>query len=271
MSLVEEGVLELSTTARSVLGTDLPLIDDAVTVEQLLAHRSGIGDYLDEEDEDLDLADYLLARPVHELVETDDFLPLLVGHPMKFAPGERFSYCNGGYIVLALIAERVAGAAFMDLVDARVVSPAGMVDTAFSRSDELGTRTAVGYLHADGLRTNVFHLPVRGNGDGGIYTTVADMATFWKALFGGRIVSKEAVAQMLLPRSEVPEDSVRYGMGFWLAGEGDGVMLEGMDTGVSFRSVTDPSRELTYTVISNTTDGAWPVARYLKEYAAQTT
>ena len=41
MSLVEVGVLDLTTTARSVLGDDLPLIDDAVTVEQLLAHRWG--------------------------------------------------------------------------------------------------------------------------------------------------------------------------------------------------------------------------------------
>ena len=49
VSLVEEGLLELATRARSVLGEDLPLIDDGVTVEHLLAHRSGIGDYLDEE------------------------------------------------------------------------------------------------------------------------------------------------------------------------------------------------------------------------------
>ena len=49
VSLIEEGVLELSTPARSVLGSDLPVIDDGVTVEHLLSHRSGIGDYLDEE------------------------------------------------------------------------------------------------------------------------------------------------------------------------------------------------------------------------------
>ena len=47
VSLIEEGKLEPATTARSVLGGDLPLIDDGVTVEHLLAHRSGIGDYLD--------------------------------------------------------------------------------------------------------------------------------------------------------------------------------------------------------------------------------
>ena len=49
VSLIEDGLLELSTTARSVLGSDLPLIDDGVTIEHLLAHRSGIGDYLDED------------------------------------------------------------------------------------------------------------------------------------------------------------------------------------------------------------------------------
>src|SRR5690348_8351684 len=48
VSLIEDGRLELTTTARSLLGEDLPLIGDDVTVEHLLAHRSGIGDYLDE-------------------------------------------------------------------------------------------------------------------------------------------------------------------------------------------------------------------------------
>src|SRR6476661_2026897 len=48
-SLIEDGSLELSTTARSVLGEDLPLVEDDVTIEHLLSHRSGIGDYLDED------------------------------------------------------------------------------------------------------------------------------------------------------------------------------------------------------------------------------
>ena len=51
-SLVERGELGLDTTARSVLGDDLALIDDRITVEQLLARRSGIGDYLHENEVD---------------------------------------------------------------------------------------------------------------------------------------------------------------------------------------------------------------------------
>src|SRR5690349_21438695 len=69
VSLIEQGALRLSTTARSVLGRDLPLIADEVTVEQLLAHRSGIGDYLDEE-AGHDIADYVMTVPVHELATT---------------------------------------------------------------------------------------------------------------------------------------------------------------------------------------------------------
>src|SRR3954469_17370462 len=65
VSLIEEGVLELSTPARSVLGSDLPLIGDGVTVEHLLSHRSGIGDYLDEE-AGFEVEEYVLAVPAHE-------------------------------------------------------------------------------------------------------------------------------------------------------------------------------------------------------------
>ena len=80
MSLVEEGVLALDTTARSVLGADLALIDDAVTVEHLLTHRSGIGDYYDE-DADTDVNDYVMSVPVSELADTEQFVRALDGHP----------------------------------------------------------------------------------------------------------------------------------------------------------------------------------------------
>jgi len=136
----------LSTTARSVLGRDLPLIANDVTIEHLLAHRSGIGDYLDEE-AGYDITDYVLTVPVHELATTEQYLAVLDGHPARFAPGERFSYCNSGYVVLALIVQRVGGAGFHDLVRQRVCGPAGMRDTEFLRADELPERTAVGYAH----------------------------------------------------------------------------------------------------------------------------
>lgn len=266
--LIEEGVLSWDTTARSVLGGDLPLIADDVTVEHLLAHRSGIGDYIDEEDEGLEPDDYLLRCPVHELATTEPFLAELAGFPTRFPADERFGYCNAGYVVLALVAERASGTPYHDLVAEQVLLPAGLTDTAFLRSDEPSGRMALGYLYAEGLRTNVLHLPVRGNGDGGIHTTAADLHTFWAAFLGGDIVSEMTVARMTRPRSHVPEDNARYGLGFWLDQSGPAVMLEGMDAGVSFRSVHDPAADLTWSVLANTSDGAWPLARHLKRALA---
>lgn len=226
VSLIEGGVLELSTPVRSVLGRDLPLIDDGVTIEQLLAHRSGIGDYLDEE-AGFEIADYVMTFANHELATTEDYLAVLDGHSTKFAPGERFAYSNGGYVALALVAERVSGVPFHELVEQRVCQPAGMMDTEFLRSDELLARTALGYVECDGVwRTNFFHTPVMGSGDSGIYSTAADISALWRAFVAGGIVSTEWVAEMVRPRSVVPRQSMRYGLGFWLHASTDAVVLE---------------------------------------------
>ena len=264
MSLVETGALTLDTPVREVLGTDLPELDDRVTVEHLLAHRSGIGDYLDE-DAGGEATDYVMPVPVHELATTEAYLPVLSGHPQKFPPGEQFSYCNSGFVVLALVAERVGGQDFYDLVEERVTGPAGMVDTAFLRSDELPGSAARGYLDADGARTNILHLPVRGSGDGGVYSTVADLHRLWRAMLEGAVVNHESVAEMLRPRSEVRQEHADYGLGFWLHGRRDAFYLEGLDAGVSCRSVHDRSTDTTLTVVSNTTFGAWPLVRRLAE------
>ena len=141
-----------------------------------------------------------------------------------------------------------------------------MHNTQFLRSDEPSGHAALGYLTTDGARTNVLHLPVRGSGDGGIYATAGDLSSLWNAFFAGRIVSRDRVAEMVRPRSDVPEEAMRYGLGFWLHESGSGVMLEGSDAGVSFRSVHDPARRTTSTVISNTSSGAWPIAQLLGEF-----
>src|SRR3954464_5926270 len=268
VSLIEEGVLELSTPSRSVLCSDLPLIDDRVTVEHLLSHRSGISDYFDEE-AGFEVAQYVMPVPVHEFATTEDYLAVLDGHASKFAPGDRFAYCNAGFVVLALIAERASGHPFYELVEQRVCRRAGVTDTAFLRSNELPARTALGYVEVDGAwRSNVLHLPVRGSGDGGIYSTAADLSSFWRAFFPGRIVSTDWGSGRVRPRSDAPESSKRYGLGFWLHESSDAVLLEGYDAGVSFRSMHDPRARVTHTVISNTSDGAWPIARYLETAAS---
>jgi CubicO group peptidase (beta-lactamase class C family) len=266
LRLVEERLLTLSTTARQILGADLPLIAGDVTIEHLLTHRSGIGDYLDEDE--FDSEDYELPVSAHRLVSTQDFLPILDGHPTKFMAGDRFCYCNGGFVVLALIAERVSGRSYHELVRELVCSPAGMADTEFLRSDALPGRAALGYVELEGLwRTNVFHLPVIATGDGGMYTTTADMARFWTALMSGRIVRMETLADMRTARSEPDAGESRcYGLGCWLKADSPRITMSGADAGVSFWSSHHPERGTTATVISTTIDGAWPVVETVESH-----
>ena len=262
LSLIVDGTLTLDTTVRSLLGSDLPLIDDRVTLEQLLGHRSGIGDYFDE-DVFTDTSEYAMPVPLHQLDGTEGYLNALDGHQQKFEPGTNFSYCNGGFVVLALIAERASGTPFYDLVQQRVFDKAGMASTGFLRSDE-PTDAALGYLDTDGLRTNVLHLPVRGCGDGGSYTTLADMHRFWDALCAGRIIPDEWLSTMTRPRSTDTDAGERWGLGIRMLPEADVLALEGCDTGVSFRSDCDPASGTGFVVLSNTAQGAWPLVKALE-------
>jgi CubicO group peptidase (beta-lactamase class C family) len=262
LRLVESGRLGLGSLVRPVLGADLPLIEDAVTVEQLLAHTSGMGDYLDESD-DWDVSDYVLPVPVHTLATTSGFLPMLDGHPQAFPPGERFAYCNGGYVVLALVIERVSGLDFHTFLQTEVFDRAGLAATSYLRSDELPGDAAVGYLEADGDRSNVLHLPVRGNGDGGAYSTAADLHRFWQALLGGRILGPDLLAEFVRPRNEVPDEPLWYGLGVYVDPDTGVLAMEGYDAGVSMRSLHDPSTQATASVLGNTSEGAWPIAELL--------
>jgi CubicO group peptidase (beta-lactamase class C family) len=88
MSLVESGALSLDTRLRDLVGDELPLVDPAVTIENLQTHRSGVGDYLDEEQLG-DIDDFIFDASVNTLATPDDYLPHISGHRQVSAPGQR--------------------------------------------------------------------------------------------------------------------------------------------------------------------------------------
>lgn len=265
MSLIESGAFTLDTTLRSLVPGDLPQVDEAVTIDHLLTHRSGVGDYLDEAAGG-DVDDHILGQlSAHTLETARDYLPLLNAHEQQSAPGEHFAYNNSAYVMLSLVIETTTGS-FQQAVRDHVFKRAAMHHAGFFRTDDLPANTALGYL-TNG-RSNVFHLPVIGMGDGGAFATLDDTTAFWDAFLTGGIVSLESVAAMTAEVS-VYDDSRSYGRGFYLDPGGDHVWFEGMDAGVSFQSGVFREADVRYSVLSNTSSGAWPLVKTIRDAMAE--
>ncbi len=131
MRLVEEGRLRLDQPVRELLGDDLPLIDDAVDgrapARPHLRHRR-----LPRRGGATGTSPTTCSRcRCTRSRRAAAFLPMLDGHPQKSPPGERFSYCNGGYMVLAVLLERVTGETYHEVVRRLVLAPAGLERTGF--------------------------------------------------------------------------------------------------------------------------------------------
>ena len=260
-ALVDDGVVGLSTRLVDAVSAPLPGMDVEVTIDQLLGHTSGVFDYYDEELID-DFDNFELPIPPAELLRPSDYLPMLTG-PQKFPPGSRFAYSNGGYVLLGLVIEELTGS-FHDHLERRVLRPAGMDRSGFFRFDQLPPDTAIGYR--DDGRTNADVLPIIGGPDGGMFTTAGDLRRLWLRLLAGEIISAELVTTFLTKASR-SGDEFYYGRGVWIRDDGEHPptpFVEGSDAGVSIRSSLYPP-DTVVTVVSNTTEGAWPVNRAVNE------
>jgi CubicO group peptidase (beta-lactamase class C family) len=260
--LIESGDLAFDTAARSIVGSRIANLNAEITIGQLLCHTSGIGDYLDEEKlEGID--QFETAIPSHKLISPLDYIPMLEAEPQKFAPGSRFSYSNSGYIVLSIIIELMVGDPYQDVIERRIFERAGMTRSEFFRADCLPENTATGYLSTGPTwHSNIFNLPIRGGGDGGAYTTVGDMDRFWSAFLNGKLVGPDMVAELLSVRVQNNRRDA-YGYGFWLDDDAGHIALIGGRAGGSHQIPNNRSGDIGYTVISNTTPGAWPIIKLL--------
>lgn len=264
--LIEEKKLTFDTPIKSILDSTVKNLHPNMTIRHLLGHTSGVGDYFDEENVQ-DINEVVLSIPVQHLVSPLDYIPLIEAEKHKFSPGERFSYSNSGYILLAMIIEIVSSKPYQDYIETNIFALADMSRSGFFRSDELPADTAIGYIQVnDSWRSNVFHLPLKGGGDGGAYSTVEDMEKFWHSLKTGCLLQREIVFELLKPREYIANEGLWYGYGFWIDEKRDQIVLEGYDAGVSFRSVIGRECDDGYTIISNTSFGVWSLVDLLNEH-----
>lgn len=264
--LIEAQKLSFSTLLKDCIALDFPRYSREITVQHLLTHTSGIPDYYDEE-KIADFDQFTLSIPWYALRGPSDYLAAFPDEAMKFVPGERFSYSNGGYILLGVVIEELTGMKYQDFVEQEIFKAIGMNHSGYFALNKLPEKTAMGYVkEAEGWRTNIFNLPIVGASDGGAFTTVQDITTLWKAFWGYQILPKELVEIYAQPyiKAETEGEHTYYGHGLWICekeGRNREEYITGCDAGVSFMSSVNRVNGMQVTVISNTTDGAWSVLK----------
>ncbi|MGC4975213.1 serine hydrolase domain-containing protein [Streptomyces sp. DT199] len=198
LQLAEEGRLDLDRSARSYLPDLIPASYKGVTVRQLLDHTHGIpapdfpGTTVEEA-----YADRFRVYDPRDMVRS------ATSKRPEFAPGERQHYLNVGYTVAGLLIERVTHDSYERQVTRRVLGPLGLRDTCFP-----GTNPRINGPHNHGYQTmrlddgttGLRDVTVWGATDawaaGNIISTTADLETFTRALFRGRIVRGPLLEEM---------------------------------------------------------------------------
>ena len=179
MALLEEqGVVEFDASIHNYI-PDLISYKNEVTVNHLLHHFSGLGDYeysdypgrfINAVGEEFRWGneDYMSNEEIYSLFKT---LPLIM------RPETKFWYSNLGYGLLAIIVENTTGMSLREYAESKIFTPLGMQSTFFNDNVNLIVKN-----RADGYSTDraypgqyVINMTNLSNiGDGGVYTTIND-------------------------------------------------------------------------------------------------
>lgn len=151
----------------------------AATIDQLLNHRAGLADFFGPQFESANKKDF---------ASNAGYFTFVGSLPPLFAPGERNQYCNGCYIALGAIVEKVSGVPYEKYVADNVFARAEMTSTGYPRSDQPAADIAIGYTRrarGGSLERNTAMHGMSGSAAGGGYSTVLDLLTFVKAVKAG--------------------------------------------------------------------------------------
>ncbi|MCP5456041.1 MAG: GNAT family N-acetyltransferase [Thermotogae bacterium] len=276
MKLYEEGKINIETPVNVIIPEFKSFAEDEITIENLLNHTSGIGDYFDEET-DTDFSQLWKNIPNYSFKNLSDFITLFENKPKKFICGEKFSYNNAGYIILGLIIEKITGKNYFEYIETEICKE--LPNTRFIACDDTYPNVAEGYDPVYGkngeikkLKKVIYDFPAYGSADGGIYSTCGELIDFFKKLFNGKILKEETVKMMTEKNIRVCETEkyiYEYGFGLWKAYDKKGelkiIFSEGEDPGFSARIGYFPGNTKYVAVLSNVTDGSGELFRYISE------
>lgn len=177
--LADAGKLSLSDTLGKFLPDYPQAVSRSATIEQLLTMRGGVADFFGEA---------FSRAPKSRFASNADYFTFVGSQPPLFAPGERTEYCNGCYIALGAIVEKVSAMKYEQYVAEHIFTRAGMTGTGYPRSDRPEPDIALGYTRQGGgpWRNNVALHGVTGSAAGGGYSTALDLLSYVKALRAGK-------------------------------------------------------------------------------------
>jgi CubicO group peptidase (beta-lactamase class C family) len=259
MLLVDEGKISLDDTIDTFF-PGFPEYGQRITIRHLLNHRSGLPDY-----EDL-IPDNTTLQ-VHDL----DVLKMILDtdEPL-FEPGSNHKYSNTGYTLLGLIVEQAAGQPFHLFLKARIFDPVGMDRTLmFVRGLNAVPDRAFGHKKQDGQWTRDDQsLTSAVRGDGGIYSSIDDLAKWIAALDNQPLLSDESTQQMFTP-TQTDDESIGYGFGWRIDTYNDQPRIHhtGGTRGFSLCLQRFPDRQAAVVVLinNNIEGGMTPVAERVAE------
>lgn len=255
--LAEDGKLSLDDPVKRWLPS-LPAAADAVTLRHLLSHTSGLIDYEDVMPENF-------TGQLHDA----DVLRILEGQDHGyFAPGSGYRYSNSGYALLALIVGRASGQDFASFLRQRIFQPLGMDNTvALEEGRSTVAQRAYGYSEIDGRWLRTDQSPTSAVlGDGGIYSSIDDLAKWDAALYDERLLKKSSLNLAFSRATSTTEPDVPfYGFGWRI--NGDSVWHSGESIGFRNVIVRYPKQRLSVVVLTNRNDPepyktALAIARY---------
>jgi D-alanyl-D-alanine carboxypeptidase len=210
LQLVGEGKLSLDDTVEHWLPGSLSY-GETVTLRQLLNHTSGVPDY------QVILEPKVLAggNSATRTYTPRDLVAMIADKQPDFAPETSWHYSSTGYILAGLIIERVTGNRLGDELQTRIIKPLHLRDTSFPiDTTAIPGRHANGYGALDGsLRDLTLFNSSAAWATGGLVSTAADMAHYWRALLGGELLAPRQLAAM---KTTVPIGNglpISYGLG----------------------------------------------------------
>ena len=241
--LVQDGRVSLDDPIRKWL-PELPTSAAPVTVRQLLTHVSGLIDYED-----------LIPPGTTQQVHDQDVLHLLAAENRTyFPPGSQYRYSDSGYSLLSLIVARASHESFASFLRERIFVPLGMRATvAYEAGISTVTQRAFGYS-AQGtgwVRTDQ-SLTSAVLGDGGIYSSIDDLAKWDAALYDGRLLRATSLEQAFAPSVVTDDPNVRYGFGWRITGQS--LWHSGETLGFRNVIVRFPAHHFTVIILTNRND-----------------